>query len=73
MVFCPLIGFLIVEMIQVDIPVRTAQGGGGSFKDRKAIGEVRCWESNNGSANPPLDRQAIGTSSYPSVFVSVHR
>ena len=23
----------------------TAQGGGGSFKDRKPIGEVRCCES----------------------------
>ena len=23
----------------------TAQGGGGSFKSRKPIGEVGCWES----------------------------
>ena len=27
------------------IPVCTAQGGSGSFKDRKPIGEVRCCES----------------------------
>ena len=27
------------------LPVCTAQGGGGSFKDRKPIGEVRCCES----------------------------
>ena len=27
------------------LPARTAQGGGGSFKDRKPIGEVRCCES----------------------------
>jgi hypothetical protein len=23
----------------------TAQGGGGSFKNRKPIGEIGCWES----------------------------
>ena len=28
-----------------DVPARTVQGGGGSFKDRKPIGEVRCCES----------------------------
>ena len=27
------------------LPAGTAQGGGGRFKDRKAIGEVRCCES----------------------------
>ena len=26
------------------IPARAAQGGGGSFKDRKSIGEVGCFE-----------------------------
>ena len=30
---------------EADIPVCTAQGGSGSFKDRKPIGEVRCCES----------------------------
>ena len=28
-----------------DLPGSTAQGGSGSFKDRKPIGEVRCCES----------------------------
>ena len=35
-------------VLKVDIdllPVGTAQGGGGSFKDRKPIGTVRCCES----------------------------
>ena len=27
------------------IPARTAQGGGGSFQDRKPFGKVRCCES----------------------------
>ena len=27
------------------IPVCTAQGGGGSFKDRKPIGKIRCCQS----------------------------
>ena len=26
-------------------PARTAQGGGGSFKDRKPIGEVGCCDA----------------------------
>ena len=27
------------------VPARTAQGGGGSFKDRKPIGEVDCCDA----------------------------
>ena len=27
------------------IPARTAQGGGGSFKERKPIGEVGCCDA----------------------------
>ena len=27
------------------LPARTAQGGGGSFKDRKPIGEVGCCDA----------------------------
>ena len=27
------------------LPARTAQGGGGSFKDRKPIGEVACCDA----------------------------
>ena len=29
----------------VSIPARTAQDGGGNFKDRKPIGEAGCCES----------------------------
>ena len=36
---------IIIIIIIIIIPVCTAQGGGGSFKDRKPIGEVRCCES----------------------------
>ena len=32
-------------MVSIYLPVCTAQGGGGNFKDRKPIGEVRCCES----------------------------
>ena len=31
--------------VQHHIPARTAQGGGGSFKDRKPIGEVDCCDA----------------------------
>ena len=33
------------EMDYVYISARTAQGGGGSFKDRKPIGEVGCCDA----------------------------
>ena len=29
----------------IQLPARTAQGGGGSFKDRKPIGEVDCCDA----------------------------
>ena len=35
----------VAEKSDIRIPVCTAQGGSGSFKDRKPIGEVRCCES----------------------------
>ena len=34
----------------------TAQGGGGSFKNRKPIGEVGCCETADGRADPLMDR-----------------
>ena len=37
------IHYQTVEIMQAYIP--TAQGGGGSFKDRTPIGEVSCCES----------------------------
>ena len=35
----------ILNYQKYTIPARTAQGGGGSFKDRTPIGEVFCFES----------------------------
>ena len=32
--------YIYILYIYIYTPVRTAQGGGGSFKDRKPIGEV---------------------------------
>ena len=46
----------------------TAQGGGGSFKNRKTIGEVGCCES------PLMDRQVVEVSSLSlsfSLFLSL--
>ena len=37
----------------------TAQGGGGSFKNRKPIGEVGCCES-DARTNPLMDRKVVG-------------
>ena len=65
----------------------TAQGGGGSFKNRKPIGEVGCCESRDGRAKPLMDRKVIDVSSlslsfsdylptylptYLSTYVSIH-
>ena len=36
-----------------------AQGGGGSFKNRRPIGEVGCCVT-DGRANPLLDRKVVG-------------
>ena len=35
----------IYKYTYVCVAARTAQGGGGSFKDRTPIGQVRCCES----------------------------
>ena len=48
--FTNLVNLLKVKNLRIFLlnflmPVCTAQGGGGSFKDRKPIGEVRCCES----------------------------
>ena len=40
----------------------TAQGGGGSFKNKKAIGEVGCCESRM-AEQPLMDRKVIDVSS----------
>ena len=38
----------------------TAQGGGGSFKNSKPIGEVDCCESRMAGRNPLMDRKVVG-------------
>jgi len=35
----------IYILLKIDHTSRTAQGGGGSFKNREPIGEVGCCES----------------------------
>ena len=35
----------IYILLKIDHTSRTAQGGGGSFKNRELIGEVGCCES----------------------------
>ena len=47
------------NIFYIFIPVCTAQGGSGSFKDRKAIGEVRCCVM-GGRAKPLMDRKVVG-------------
>ena len=48
----------------------TAQGGGGSFKDRKPIGEVDGCDAWMAETNPLMDRKVVGTSAYLSVYLS---
>ena len=38
----------------------TAQGGGGSFKNRKPIGEVGCCESGMAERSHWIDRKVVG-------------
>ena len=35
----------VSNLLIPNLPARTAQGGGGSFKDRKPIGEVDCCDA----------------------------
>ena len=45
-VVCAAWGFWVMSFCSLySLPVVTAQGGGGSFKNRKPIGEVGCCES----------------------------
>ena len=46
----------------------TAQGSGGSFKNRKPIGEIGCCESGDGRANPLMDRKMLEVSSLSLSF-----
>ena len=53
------------------VPARTAQGGGGSVKDRKPHQErfVSLWVM-DGRANPLMDQKVVGASAYLSVYLS---
>ena len=48
-------------IVSFSIPVSTAQGGSGNFKDRKPIGGWLLWMMDR-RANEPMDRQAVGVS-----------
>jgi hypothetical protein len=48
----------------------TAQGGGGSFKDRAPIGEVGCFA--NGKANTLMDGKVAGVPGYLSIYLSIY-
>ena len=44
--WCIIIYYIYIYVcVYVCVTSSTAQGGGGSFKDRKPIGEIRCCES----------------------------
>ena len=47
----------------------TAQGGGGSFKDRKPIGEVACCDASM-AEQIHLGSKVVGASAYLSVYLS---
>ena len=48
----------------------TAQGGGGSFKDRAPIGEVGCFA--NGKADTLMDGKVAGVPGYLSIYLSIY-
>ena len=50
----------------------TAQGGGGSFQIGNLWERLVAGNQKNGRANPRMDRQVVGASSYLFVLVSVH-
>ena len=50
------------------LPVVPHKAGGGSFKNRKPIGEVGCCESGDGRANPLMDRKVLEVSSLSLSF-----
>ena len=47
-------------VVPIFLPARTAQGGGGSFKDRTPTGEVPCCAM-DGRANPLMDRGLLAS------------
>ena len=61
---------LIIDMKSTAvITSSTAQGGGGSFKNRKPIGRLGCCWLTDGRANPLMDRKVIGVVLFAIVAV----
>ena len=53
--------FIVCEIVVVlYIASSTAEGGGGSFKNRKPLGEVGCCEWRIAEQNPLMDRRVVG-------------
>ena len=58
-------------MIIIPITCSTARVGGGSFKNRKPIGEAWLLWGMDGRASPLMDRKVVGVSGYLSVYLSL--
>ena len=50
----------------------TAQGGGGSFKNRKPIGEIGCLWIRDGRAKPLMDWKVVEVSSLLSLSLAIY-
>ena len=53
----------------------TAQGGGGSVKDRKPVGEVGCcesWTAEPGQGKPTDGYPFVDLSIFPSIDLSIY-
>ena len=56
------------------VPVRTAQGGGESFKDRKPIGKIGCCESWMADQNHSwIERRLERRPMHLSIYLPVYR
>ena len=67
-IYITIIIITIIIMRIIMIPARTAQGGGGSFKDRKPIGEV---DGCDGWQSKPIDGSKGGCSVGLSFCLSI--
>ena len=54
-----LFSFIVHGYVLLDITSDTAQGRGGSFQNRKLIGEACCLWRMDGRANPVMGRKVI--------------
>ena len=52
---------LFIYSVYIPVVSSAAQGGGGSFRNRKPIGEVGCCdEPRMAKTNPLMDRKVVG-------------